>query len=33
MEREERVGNTRMANISEEVAWVCEECGYEFIIT
>jgi len=33
MEREERVLDTRIADISEEIAWVCEECGHEFIVT
>lgn len=32
MEREERVDDTSMADISEEIAWACEECGYEWIV-
>ena len=32
MYREERVSNTEIADISEETAYVCEECGHEFII-
>lgn len=30
MYQEERVDDTEKADISEEVVWVCEECGHEF---
>lgn len=32
MEKEERVDDTKKADISVEVVWVCEECSYEVII-
>lgn len=33
MEREERIDDTEKADISTEIAYVCEDCGHEFIIS
>lgn len=30
MEKEERVDDTSKADVSEEIVYVCEECGHEF---
>lgn len=32
MYREERVADTRKADISEEIVYYCEDCGDEFVI-
>lgn len=31
MYREERVGDTAKADVSEEIVWCCEDCGHEFV--